>query len=65
MKPNGMISNTVQPSWATSEQMLDEVGDDQVQWLVKAGFKPIRLEENKLSPYQQCVPWAFMAMNKP
>ena len=50
MKPNGLIAITVQPRWATSEQKVDEVGDQLVQWLLKAGFRSIRLEKKELEP---------------
>lgn len=50
MKPNGLIAITIQPRWATTEQMVDEVGDQLVQWLSKSDFKSIRLEKKELEP---------------
>jgi ubiquinone/menaquinone biosynthesis C-methylase UbiE len=50
MKPNGLIAITTQPRWATSEQMVDEFGDQLVQRLVKAGFGSIRLEKKEMEP---------------
>lgn len=50
MRPDGLIAITVQPRWVTSEQMVDEVGDQLVEWLSKAGFGSIRLEKREFEP---------------
>lgn len=50
LKPNGLIAITTQPRWATSEQMVDEVGGQLVQWLSQAGFGSIELEKKELEP---------------
>lgn len=50
MKSNGLIAISIQPRWATTEQMVDEVGGQLVQWLSKAGFGSIRLKKKELDP---------------
>jgi ubiquinone/menaquinone biosynthesis C-methylase UbiE len=50
MKPNGLFAITTQPRWVTSEQMVNEVGDQLVQWLTEAGFGSIRLEKKEMDP---------------
>ena len=50
MNPNGLIAITIQPRWATTEQMVDEVGDQLVQLLSKSSFRSIRLEKKELEP---------------
>jgi ubiquinone/menaquinone biosynthesis C-methylase UbiE len=50
MKRNGQIAITIQPRWASTEQMVDEVGDQLVESLSKSGFTSIRLEKKDLEP---------------
>jgi ubiquinone/menaquinone biosynthesis C-methylase UbiE len=50
MKRNGLIAITIQPRWATTEKMVDEVGDQLAEWLSKSGFRSIRLEKKELEP---------------
>ena len=50
LKPNGLVAITIQPRWATSEEMVDEVGDDILQWLDKIGFGSTRLEKKEFDP---------------
>jgi SAM-dependent methyltransferase len=66
MKPNGMIAITTQPRWATSEQMVDEVGDQLIQWLSQAGFGSIRREKKELEPVSaMCVLGTLRLANMP
>lgn len=50
MKSNGLIAITIQPRWATTEKMVDEVGDQLVESLSKSGFRSIGLEKKELEP---------------
>jgi ubiquinone/menaquinone biosynthesis C-methylase UbiE len=50
MKPNGLIAITIQPRWAMSEVMVDEVGDQLRQGLSTAGFGSIKIEKKELEP---------------
>lgn len=50
MKPNGLIIITTQPRWATSEQMVDEVGKQLAHQLAQAGFGLIKIEKKEMSP---------------
>ena len=50
MKPNGQIIITTQPRWATSEQMVDEVGKQLAHQMAQAGFGLIQIEKKEMSP---------------
>jgi len=50
MKPKGLIAITVQPWWAKSEKMVDEVGEQLMHWLEKVDFESIRLEKKEFKP---------------
>lgn len=50
LKPFGLLAVTLQPRWAKTEALVEEIGRQLVTWMSAAGFAEVRLTSRPMAP---------------